>query len=367
MLAALLALSVAPPSQAAGVFYVDRGSASCSDVGPGTESQPYCSISAAVAARRGPGTTIFVKAGTYPEQVVVSASGSPGNPFAIEAQGAVVVDGADDFSGSASWAPVAGDVWRAGGVTWSPAQVFLDDARLTPSIAAPADLPANSFTWVTGEGLYVNVGGGNPGAHRVSVGHRSYGFLAPTRSYVRIRGFTILHAESRGIQLNDACTNFEISRNVIRFANRYGIQANGGSAVRVDSNTVADNADHGIVFLTGVTASSIENNESCRNRQPTMRSATGIFVYGSPGNVIQRNRLHDNQDTGLQIDVGSDDCVLVQNISWNNGDHGFDQLYCDGCRARGRRGVRKLQGRILDRGHGAERCRCSTASPSTTD
>ena len=327
MLAGLFALTAAPGSSAAAVYYVDRASASCSDIGPGTEAQPYCSISAAVAARKGPGITIFVKPGTYPEQVTVPASGAAGNPFVIEALGQVVVDGADDFSGIASWAPVSGDVWLAAGVTWSPVQVFLDDVRLAASPGMPpASLTANSFVWVAGEGLYVNAGGGNPGAHQVRVGRRLYGFVAPTRSYVQISGFTILHAESRGVQLNNICTNFEISHNVIRFAGKYGIQANGGTAVRVDSNLVADNGDHGIVFLSGVTSSTIEDNESCRNRQPTTRFATGIYVYGSPGNVIQRNRVHDNQDSGLQIDSGSNDCVSVQNRSWNNGDHGFDQL-----------------------------------------
>src|SRR5437667_5286715 len=90
----------------ADAFFVDNSSASCSDTGPGTAAQPYCTISAAVAAHFGPGTTIIVKPGTYRESVEISASGSAADPFVIQAQGpGVVVDGADDFSGPGQWAP----------------------------------------------------------------------------------------------------------------------------------------------------------------------------------------------------------------------------------------------------------------------
>src|SRR5207247_963506 len=48
---------------AAGTFYVDTSNPACSDLGPGTEAQPYCTISAALADHAGPGTAIIVKPG----------------------------------------------------------------------------------------------------------------------------------------------------------------------------------------------------------------------------------------------------------------------------------------------------------------
>src|SRR5437867_11554763 len=106
---------------AAGTFYVDGGNPSCSDSGLGSAGLPYCTISAAVAARGGPGTTINVNPAVYHEQVTVAASGSPDSPFLIKAVGSsVVVDGADDFSAPAQWVLVSGNVWLASGVTWSP-------------------------------------------------------------------------------------------------------------------------------------------------------------------------------------------------------------------------------------------------------
>src|SRR6266571_1010242 len=169
VLATLLFLSHTPAARAAD-YYVDRTNPNCSDVGPGTQAQPYCKIGVALAAHHDPGTTINVLPGLYREQVTLPASGLSGSPIVLKALpgpgNPVVVDGTDDFSSSALWSQYSGDVWVAASVTRAPAQVFADDARLTPSTLAPASLPARSFEYVAGSGLYVNAGGGNPGGHQ---------------------------------------------------------------------------------------------------------------------------------------------------------------------------------------------------------
>src|SRR5262245_10113088 len=130
-------------AHASGTFYVDRTRAGCSDAGAGTQAQPYCTISAAVAARAGLGTTILVAPGVYPEQVTLSTSGLPNELFVLRASASgVVIDGADDLSDPAQWVQHSGDVWLAAGVTWDPRQVFADDARLDAATVVPASLPA---------------------------------------------------------------------------------------------------------------------------------------------------------------------------------------------------------------------------------
>jgi parallel beta-helix repeat protein len=328
-LAAVL-IAIPGSSPQAATYFVDRASATCSNSGPGTEIRPYCSISAAVGARGGPGVTIVVAPGTYTEQVSITASGAPGSPLVLQAGRGVVLDGADDFSDPAQWAQRSGNVWLAAGVTWAPLQVFAEGARLTPSTAAPASLPSRSFTWVPGEGLYVNAGGGNPAGLEPRVGRRKYGFSLYARSWITIEGFTILHTEDRGINAGTACTNLTIARNTVRYANKPGIQVSGGSGMRIASNIVSDNNDHGISLTAGVTASVIEDNESFRNARPAERAANGIYLFGSPGDTLRGNRLHDNQDTGLHLQSGSNDCVAYLNRSWNNGDHGYDHLGASG-------------------------------------
>ncbi len=319
----------------AGTFYVDNSSASCSSAGPGTEAQPYCTISAAVAGQHGPGTTILVKPGIYREMVTINFSGAAGNPFVIKALGGpVVVDGSDDYTGTSKWSSYTGNVYLASAVTTAPSQVFVDGTRLSVSTASPAFLATNSFVWVSGQGLYVNIGGPNPGTRTTLVGKRASAFYVTSRSYVTIEGFTTTHCDDKAIRLGSSSNFVTIRNNTCTLSFRYGIYVAGCNNVLIEKNSVSDNADHGIMLTNSSTIGSrncvIQDNESFRNAHQTIRRAVGIILYGSPANLIQRNRLHDNQDTGLQIETGSDSCVSIQNRSWNNGDHGFDQLYASG-------------------------------------
>src|SRR5881394_4211066 len=172
-----LIATLAPAARAA-EFFVNNASASCSNAGPGSAATPYCSITAALAAHHEPGVIITVMPGVYREQVTVPASGLAGSPITLRAQpgaGPVVVDGTDDFSDPSLWVQSSGDVWLAASVVTAPVQVFADDQRLASSAAPPASLPSRSFTFVAGSGLYVNAGGGNPGAHATQVGRRVRG------------------------------------------------------------------------------------------------------------------------------------------------------------------------------------------------
>ena len=46
--------------------------------------------------------------------------------------------------------------------------------------------------------------------------------------------------------------------------------------------------------------------------------------------MVQRNRAFENQDTGIQIQTGSQNNISLLNRSWNNGDHGFDHINSTG-------------------------------------
>ena len=315
----------------AATFYVNNQNPASTDGGAGTLAQPYRTISAAVTQHGGPGNAIEVLPGTYLEQVSVSASGVSGSPFVIRAsEPGVVIEGAESFATAAQWVLLSGNVWLAAGVTWTPLQVLADGQRLLPSILAPDVLPAGSFTYVPGTGLYVNVAGGNPGGHGTLVGRYAYGFSVPGRSWVTIAGFEIRHSDTKGIFASGVTTNCEFRENTISRARLSGIHMSGGSAYTVASNTVFDNGDHGIYLTGGVTASTIRDNDSYRNSRINARAANGYHVFGSPGNRLERNRAHENDDSGFQMNAGSNDNVSIENRSWNNGDHGFDHLNSTG-------------------------------------
>ena len=155
----LLALALVASTANAATFYVNNQSAAATDAGAGTLAQPYRTITAAVNQRGGAGTIIEVLPGIYREQVSVSASGVAGNPFVIRASGpGVVIEGSESFATATQWTQFYENVWLAAGVTWPAQQVIADGVRLQPSIVGPATMPAGSFTYVAGVGLFVNVG-----------------------------------------------------------------------------------------------------------------------------------------------------------------------------------------------------------------
>jgi len=319
------------PAAHAQTFFVDAQNGACSNSGPGTEAQPYCTISAALAAHKGPGITIVVKPGIYREQVTVPASGAAGLPFVFQAQGPrVVIDGADDFANVALWTPSLGTAFVAAGVTWTPKQVYVDGARIAATTSTPDAMPANSWTWVGGTGLIVNLGGDNPGAHETLVGRRNYGFNIFSKSFVTMDGFEITRTEDRGINMQNPCSDLIVSHNRVSFANSYGIQTVNGQRIVIDGNTVSDCNFHGIGLTAGATGCIVKNNDSFRNAHPTIRQANGIYLFGAPGNTISGNKLHENQDTGLNFAGSSNDCICFNNRSWANGDHGYDHLQTTG-------------------------------------
>ncbi|MEQ1831866.1 MAG: right-handed parallel beta-helix repeat-containing protein [Candidatus Eisenbacteria bacterium] len=327
---AVLALAFAAPAVTAQtIVYVDNRSASCSPTGPGTELAPFCTITDAMKLWKGAGVTIVVKPGVYREQVTINATaaGTAAAPFVLRAQGpGVVIEGSDDFASTTQWLPSLGTAFVAASVVWTPKQVYVDGVRLGLTTLTPDLMPVHSFRWVAGEGLYVNLGGANPGARLTLVGRRSFGFNMLSTAFVRVEGFAITHTEDRGIQMQNPCADLEIVRNTVSFANSYGIQTVNGQRIRIEGNVVSDCNLHGIGLTAGASGCEVVGNESFRNAHPTIRQANGIFLSAAPGNRVERNRVHDNQDTGVQFNAGSNGCVSVNNISYRNGDHGYDHL-----------------------------------------
>ena len=316
-------------------FHVDNTHPLASPAGPGTPGRPYDSINAALAAHHDTTTIVLVHPGIYRERVAVPASGNARHKLTIRATApGVILDGADDFSSPGLWLPFIAGTWRAPSVDWEPMQVFVDGARLVRSFSPPAALGAGEFNYVPGLGLFVNLEDVNPGTRETAVGRRSHGFLVSGKSDVLIDGFEIRRAEEKGIEVI-ASTRVTLRHNRVTGAWGGGIGAESSSQVQVYANSVSDNNHHGILFRLGVTNSIIDDNESFANAHQGEAWATGIYLSGSPGNLIECNRVHHNQDSGIEVQTGSNDCIVRQNMSWSNGDHGFAQLYATGTRLMG--------------------------------
>jgi len=329
-LALALAIGLASGRARAAVYYVDASSGTCSPAGPGTLAHPYCSIGAALAAHPDSGVTVVVNPGIYREKVLIVGDGTAVHPIVVHANGpGVVIDGADDFSQPGQWVHLAGDVWLAAGVNWEPAQVFADGGRLARSDAGPLDIEPGRWRYVAGTGLYANLYGDDPASHQAAVGRRSHGFFVQGHSHIVIDGFTIQRTEDKCIEVIDASW-IVIKRNQVSGSGSGGIAAESSSNIRVLENVARYNNHHGILFRDNVTSSIIDDNESYGNAHIGESWATGIYLAGSPGNLVECNNAHDNQDSGIEIQTGSNDCTVRQNLAWRNGDHGVAHLDATG-------------------------------------
>ena len=330
-LALLYTFTFAPNASAAGTFIVDPSHPASSDFGPGDAAAPFRTLSAAVAAKSGPDVTILVRPAVYRERVIIGASGRPGHPYVLRADGpGVRIEGTEDFAFALLWAPFIGDVWLTTAATWRPVNVFADNLRLTPSTSAPSALAPGEFRWVSGVGLYMNAGGGNPAEHAVAVGARTHGFLIAGRSDVRIEGFEITRCESNGIEVLAGAHDVALENNTITLSGAGGISLESCYGIVVRGNKVSRSNHHGILLRLGVSGAVLTDNESFANAHQGEAWANGIYLSGSSGNVLLRNNVHHNQDTGIEIQSGSNDNRLRQNRSWSNGDHGFEHLFASG-------------------------------------
>jgi parallel beta-helix repeat protein len=250
---ALLLVSGAMGAGRSLVRYVDGSTARCSDgPGSGPRKRPFCTIGA--AARSLPaGGTVVVASGVYRESVVVSSSGTRARPLVFAA------------------APRA--------------SVVITDAKS--------------------------------------------GFAIHGRSWISVRGFTITRTRDYGIDVTDA-SHVTLVNNRVRYAGqpvpgaaRYGIRLSDVNESVVAGNTVDHNTNAGIALVAGSTRCKVSGNRSFANAQGFERAAAGIRLYDARANTIMRNVSYNNEDSGIEL-VKSADNLVDNNISYANGDHGID-------------------------------------------
>jgi parallel beta-helix repeat protein len=350
LLAPLIVLALGGAPAWAGItWWVDNQSASCTDLGTGNETTPFCSIRAA-SMRAFPGDTVLVQPGLYREQVTPPISGTPDAPiiYRAAAAGAVIL-GTLDLSDVDGWVPAGTTTWaRPFAPPSSPHQVFLDGARLAAA-AGPIDMPPSSFFYdEIARVLYVDIGGPNPASgHAVEAGARTYGFEIPGLADLVIDGLEFRWQNHTAVFLSGA-SSVTIGNNSIRQTGVYGVLCEGcAGAVRLEGNNVRETGSVGIRLLdtTGAQVSgnvitgsgfhgielqsssgnTIARNASSASRRPAVRSAAGIDLnLGSNDNLIIANRAFGNDDSGIELRSGSSRNLVVRNASWGNGDHGFD-------------------------------------------
>jgi parallel beta-helix repeat protein len=278
----------------------------CSDNGPGTESQPFCTIGEGVAAAMA-GDTVSVAPGTYAETIKPTRNGAPGSPIAITAPNGAALAG-----GLAYGIKLSGRSW------------------ITVSGFAISDTSSS--------GIYIS------GSSNVTVSDNQVfqagdrGIYVNNSSYVTVSGNSTNATSSYGIYIYIS-DNITVSGNLVQYSGlpesgytRTGIYLNSVVDSVVSGNTSAYNTDNGIYLNNSTTGVQVVSNHANNNARGYTRAAPGINVRTSSGNTIIGNISHNNEDTGIQFYSGASNNLAVNNLCFNNGDHGIDNLNSPGQR-----------------------------------
>jgi parallel beta-helix repeat protein len=172
----------------------------------------------------------------------------------------------------------------------------------------------------------------------VTVTSSDYGFYASGRSWVTIRGFNVLNTADDGFHISSGSSNIKMIGNRVTSAGTpdgtneaEGISVTDSSNVVVQGNVVDRGSSYGI-YLANTTAVQVDRNVSTFNAEVVARRASGIRVHSSTGATISSNVTHHNEDSGIEFVSGAHDNLVVNNVTYDNGDHGIDNLEAPGQR-----------------------------------
>ena len=167
-----------------------------------------------------------------------------------------------------------------------------------------------------------------PGA-TVTVRGGVNGFRISSRSWIEVRGFTVVDTTGHGINVTKS-THITIEDNNVSGAGEQTLGATGrGISLATTTNSFVrrnvthDNSDAGIFLGLGSTGNVVSGNRSSRNARGFARAAVGIDVRGA-STQVSSNLVFDNEDSGINIWDGAANSLVTNNVSYRNGDHGID-------------------------------------------
>ncbi|GAA1964306.1 hypothetical protein GCM10009817_00040 [Terrabacter lapilli] len=161
------------------------------------------------------------------------------------------------------------------------------------------------------------------------------GAYISAKSWITLSNLTFTGTTLDGVYVTKS-DHITVRGNTVTNAGRkaQGATAPGISIRATNNSLVADNdtnhnSDTGIYVTNTSTGNTVTNNHSEWNAQGWQRNANGINLT-SPGNTVIGNVTHDNEDSGIQVFAGGNNNLVSLNVTYNNGDHGIDNLNVTG-------------------------------------
>jgi parallel beta-helix repeat protein len=285
-----------PPPPPINALHVDQANPKCTDGGPGSVGQPFCTIAAGASAVAG--QTVVVASGTYMEDVTPTKSGSLGAPIVFTAAPGAAVTITGETNG-----------FTISAKSWITVQGF----NITRTTGDGVSVAGSSNITILGNHVSYC---GQPTPGRIARGIR----LSATFNSV-VANNTVDHNSDHGIFLTNSSMNVTVIGNQTSFNARVfddaasGIHLEGSTGNVIDSNVSHDNENSGIDFAQEAADNLVRNNNSYRNGDH------GIDVLASPGQRIIGNSAYNNATAGINVEGSSSGATLFNNISVDNGIH----------------------------------------------
>jgi len=311
----LTVLSAGPPLPTGKIYYVDKSASNASDGNSGTSTNsPWKTIQHAATTAQA-GDTVYIKAGTYPENVSIRNSGAANawitfSAYPGQEQQAVLNPGSITVS-QASYISISG--LKVANTTNSGHSVGID-------VVGPGgnyQICGNYITNTVSSGIAV---WGLPyaGTRGTSTDPSTWGYKAITN--VLIANNTIDYACNGGydeqLDIANGVDCFEVRSNILKngpydLLGGEGIDCKeGASNGKIWGNQIFNNAKYGIYLEAG---------ESKTNYYQTPGVLSNILVYN--------NSIHDNGNHGIGITSEGrgniDGITLYNNLCFHNGSDGI--------------------------------------------
>ncbi|MEK2494130.1 PKD domain-containing protein [Kitasatospora purpeofusca] len=240
--------ATAAPASTATTLHVSKYTYGCTDQGPGTVTQPFCTVSAAAAVVE-PGQTVQVAPGDYPEQVRITRSGTPDKPITF-------VGGLPDVAPFGVMPFVRGSA---------------DSASFV--LSGVHDVAVRGFRTFSARGVQVL------GSSRVTLDRNWY-----DRSSNR-----------ESLHVGEGSDHVTVSRSV--FNHSYGMVVDGGA-----HDILVSGNDFNRTETTGLTATGVADLAVTQNTFALNCSGSVLVDGDSPRAVVKNNIAVDGNEKSLQAD-----------------------------------------------------------------
>jgi len=295
------------------------------NTGNGSLASPWQTIEFAISKVGGPGVTINVRAGTYPEHVLINKSGSAAGGYFIlrnyDYPSAATINGGTVHIGTTGYAYGLVDVV---GANYNPSYITVDGFEVynfttTDDNKTPAGIHVegsgtnvqllNNYIhhiWNTGEASSHNGNCGTPSPQAFGLVVVGTNGKAPLTN-VTISGNTLTDLKtgcSESMTVNGNVNGFTISHNLVHNNSNIGIDAIGGEGVasgyRQYNGSPNDQARNG--EISDNTVYSIHSNSEGSKGPYGLNCycADGLYLDGSAGITVERNTVYD-VDLGIEV------------------------------------------------------------------